>query len=85
MKIFSWRSVSWTRNIWTSGIVALLSVQIAWLVVGAFKGFDMADSLLKDYLWYVLGGLYLALLIIRAPRSASASEPIDRARSDPDA
>ena len=54
-------------------MVALVSVQIAWLVVGALKGFATADSLLEDYMWYVLGVLYVAFVIIRAPKSVNSS------------
>ena len=85
MRVFSWRAVSWIRNVWTSAVAAVVCAQIGWLVIGALKGFDTADSYLKDYMWYVLGVLYAAFLVVRAPRTVSDSEVANEQQSDHDA
>lgn len=84
MSVFSWRSTSWIRNIWTSAVVALVAVQISWLVIGGLKGFTVADTVLKDYMWYVLGLLYFIFLAVRAPKPASTSDSENVSRSDGD-
>ncbi len=66
-------------------MVALVTVQISWLVIGGLKGFTVADTALEDYMWYVLGLLYVIFLAVRAPKPASTSDSDNVSRSGGDA
>ncbi len=66
-------------------MVALVTAQISWLVIGGLKGFTMADTVLEDYMWYVLGLLYVIFLAVRAPKPASTSDSDNVSRSGGDA
>jgi len=47
--------------------------------------FTVADTALEDYMWYVLGLLYVIFLAVRAPKPASTSDSDNVSRSGGDA
>ncbi len=85
VNLLAWRSTSWTHNIWTSVIVAVVSAQILWLAVGFLYGFDRAATLTDEYLWYLVGSLFIVFFTIRAPRPNRASGGATNSRTEPDA
>lgn len=85
MSVFSWRSTSWSRNAWTSAVLAVVTAQILWVAVGFGYGFETADRLTTEYLWYLVGTLFALFFVVRAPGFGRPSETETRPKTESDA